>query len=310
MKSIRISKNEEGITLSKYLRRIFKSMPSSLIQKLVRKKYFDINDKRAKGDEVLKADDLIAIHLSDETFEKYFEENENQRNETTIDIDYTDRIIYEDDNIIIFNKPVGLLSQGDKSGNQSVNTVLNNYIEKTNSSFKPSVVNRLDRNTEGLIIFAKTYIAAKEISSMIKDNRVEKRYRASVNGLVEEDSGELKNLYKKNEKDNKAVLKDYKGKVPDGYSLVRLKYKVLKRHKETTDVEVELITGKSHQIRAQFAYIGHPLLSDKKYMDIKLYNENVNKYGFKSQKLVCYKVKFGTFVDENLKNLSNKTFKI
>ena len=310
MKSIRISKNEDGITLIKYLRKIFKSMPSSLIQKLVRKKYFDINDKRAKGDEVLKNDDIVTIHLADETFEKYFEKNNLSKNETTVDINYTDRIIYEDDNIIIFNKPVGLLSQGDKSGSQSVNTVLNKYIGNINSSFKPSVVNRLDRNTEGLIIFAKTYIAAKEISNMIKDNRVEKRYRASVNGLVEEDSGELENLYKKNEKDNKAVLKDYKGKVPDGYSLVRLKYKVLKRHKETTDVEVELITGKSHQIRAQFAYIGHPLLSDKKYMDIKLYNDNVKKYGFKSQSLICYKIKFGTIIDEKLKNLSNKTFKI
>lgn len=310
MKSIRISKNEEGITLSKYLRKIFRSMPSSLIQKLVRKKYFDINDKRAKGDEILKNDDIVTIHLADETFEKYFEENDIQKNETTVDIDYTDRIIYEDDNIIIFNKPVGLLSQGDKSGIQSVNTVLNKYIGNINSSFKPSVVNRLDRNTEGLIIFAKTYIAAKAISNMVKENRVEKRYKASVNGLVKEDSGELENIYKKNEKDNKAILKYYKGKVPEGYSLVKLKYKVLKRYKETTDLDVELITGKSHQIRAQFAYIGHPLLSDKKYMDTNLYNANVKKYGFKSQSLVCYKIKFGTFVEDNLKNLSNKTFKI
>ena len=285
-------------------------MPSSLIQKLVRKKYFDINDKRAKGDEVLKTDDLIIIHLSDETFEKYFEENEIPNVKAVTDIDYTDRIIYEDENIIVFNKPIGLLSQGDKSGSPSVNTILNDYIGNTMSSFKPSVVNRLDRNTEGLIIFAKTYIAAREISSMIKNNQLEKRYKASVNGLVKNDSGELVNLYKKNEKDNKAVLKEYKGKVPEGYSLVRLKYKVLKRREETTDIDVELITGKSHQIRAQFAYIGHPLLSDKKYMDIKLYNDNVNKYGVKTQKLVCYKMKFGIFSEKELKDLSNKTFKI
>lgn len=310
MKSVRISKSEDGITLIKYLKKIFKSMPSSLIQKLVRKKYFDINDKRAKGDEVLKVDDVITIHLSDDTFEKYFEEQEKSKKVAVKDIDYKDSIVYEDDNIIIFNKPVGLLSQGDKSGKQSVNTILNDYIGTTRSSFKPSVVNRLDRNTEGLIIFAKTYMAAKSISSMIKNNDIEKRYRASVNGILENDSGELENLYKKNEKDNKAILKEYKGRVPEGYSLVKLKYKVIKRYKETTDVDVELITGKSHQIRAQFSYIGHPLISDKKYMDIKLYNDNVKKYSYKSQKLVCYKIKFGSFEEKGLNNLSNKTFKI
>lgn len=310
MKSIHISKSEDGMTLIKYLRKIFKSMPSSLIQKLVRKKYFDINDKRAKGDEILKVGDLVTIHLSDETFDKYYTEQNSFENTSAVDIDYTDRIIYEDENVIIFNKPIGLLSQGDKSGNQSVNTILNDYLGTINSSFKPSVVNRLDRNTEGLIIFAKTYIAAKEISSMIKNSKIEKRYRASVNGLLKKDSEELENLYKKNEKDNKAVLKEYKGKVPEGYSLVRLKYKVLKRYTKSTDIDVELITGKSHQIRAQLAYIGHPLVSDKKYMDIKLYNDNVKKYGYKSQKLVCYKIKFGVFDKESLNNLSNKTFKI
>ena len=98
--------------------------------------------------------------------------------------------------------------------------------------------------------------------------------------------------------------------MPEGYSLVKLKYKVIKRYKETTDVDVELITGKSHQIRAQFSYIGHPLISDKKYMDIKLYNDNVKKYSYKSQKLVCYKIKFGSFEEKELNNLSNKTFKI
>ena len=277
MRSIKINKTEEGITLIKYLKKVFKSMPSSLLQKLIRKKYFEVNDKKADGSETLYANDEISFFLSDETFEKFYDKDKvvssselkNNRE------DYTKRIVYEDDNIIIFNKPVGMLSQGDKSGDESVNTVLNQHIGKRNTSFKASVVNRLDRNTEGLIIFAKTYIAAKEISKMIKDDNIEKRYKATINGILKTDEGELVNLFKKNEKDNLAIVKDYNGIVPDGYSLIKLKYKVIKKSKNTEDVDIKLITGKSHQIRAQFSYIGHPLVSDKKYMDIGLYKKNV-----------------------------------
>ena len=312
MRSIKINKTEEGITLIKYLKKVFKSMPSSLLQKLIRKKYFEVNDKKADGSETLYANDEISFFLSDETFEKFYDKDKvvssselkNNRE------DYTKRIVYEDDNIIIFNKPVGMLSQGDKSGDESVNTVLNQHIGKRNTSFKASVVNRLDRNTEGLIIFAKTYIAAKEISKMIKDDNIEKRYKATINGILKTDEGELVNLFKKNEKDNLAIVKDYNGIVPDGYSLIKLKYKVIKKSKNTEDVDIKLITGKSHQIRAQFSYIGHPLVSDKKYMDIGLYKKNVEEFGIKSQKLLCYKIKFGNFESESLKNLSKKSFSI
>ena len=311
MKSIKITKNEEGITLNKYLKKIFKGMPNSLLQKLIRKNYFEINDKKSNGKEILNAYDSVSIYLSDDTFDKFYEKKEHKPLDNSIKKDnYIERIIYEDDNIIIFNKPVGMLSQGDKSNDESVNTILNKYLRTKNSSFKPSVVNRLDRNTEGLIIFAKTYIAAKEISKMIKENDIEKRYKATVNGLILDNNGELVNLFKKDEKNNKAIVKDYNGKVPDGYSLIRLNYKVIKRYKDATDIDIMLITGKSHQIRAQFSYIGHPLIADKKYMDIALYKRNVEEYGIKSQKLICYKIKFGTFENESLKKLSNNIFKI
>ena len=311
MKSIKITKNEEGITLTKYLKKIFKGMPNSLLQKLIRKNYFEINDKKSNGKEILNAYDTVSIYLSDDTFDKFYEKKEHKYLDNPIKKDnYIERIIYEDDNIIIFNKPVGMLSQGDKSNDESVHTTLNKYLHIKNSSFKPSVVNRLDRNTEGLIIFAKTYIAAKEISKMIKENDIEKRYKATVNGLILDNNGELVNLFKKDEKNNKAIVKDYNGKVPDGYSLIRLNYKVIKRYKDATDIDIMLITGKSHQIRAQFSYIGHPLIADKKYMDIALYKRNVEEYGIKSQKLICYKIKFGTFENESLKKLSNNIFKI
>ena len=312
MRNIKINKTEEGITLIKYLKKVFKSMPSSLLQKLLRKKYFEVNGKKTSGSEVLNANDEILVFLADETFDKFYEK-ENTKNVSKIKsdkVDYKDRIIYEDENIIIFNKPVGMLSQGDKSGDESVNSVLNEYIGTRNSRFKASTVNRLDRNTEGLIIFAKTYIAAKELSKMIKDDNVEKRYKATINGILEKDEGELAHLFKKDEKDNKAIIKEYKGKMIDGYSLIKLKYKVIKKYKNFEDVDIELITGKSHQIRAQFSYIGHPLISDKKYMDMGLYKKNVDEFGIKTQKLICYKLKFGRFENEALKELSSKTFKI
>ena len=312
MRRIKINKTEEGITLIKYLKKIFKTMPSSLLQKLIRKKYFEVNDKKASGNETLATNDEISIYLSDETFEKFYDKgNDVSYSKQQINSeDYTKRIVYEDENIIIFNKPVGMLSQGDKSSDESVNTVLNRHIEKKSTGFKASVVNRLDRNTEGLIIFAKSYIAAKEISKMIKDGNIEKRYMATINGVLKEGKGELINLYKKNEKDNKAIIKEYKGKIIEGYSFIKLKYKVIKKYKSATDVDIELITGKSHQIRAQFSYIGHPLISDKKYMDIGLYKKNFEEYGIKTQKLICYKIRFGDFESETLKRLSKRTFKI
>lgn len=309
MKNILISKSEEGLTLIKYLRKIFNA-PNALLQKLIRKKYFKINGKTASGDQVLKQNDALSIFLSDDTFEKFHIAKADKKNSHRDSNKYVDRIVYEDDNVIIFNKPVGMLSQGDKSHDESVNSVLNNYIGDNASSFKPSVVNRLDRNTEGLIIFAKTYIASKEISSMIKNNKLDKRYMATVNGVMKDDEGELIHLYKKDSKSNKAILRNYNGEVLDGYSLIKLKYKVIKRNAETTDIDINLITGKSHQIRAQFSYIGFPLVADKKYMDSKLYKSNIIKYDFRTQRLICYKIGFSKFENAELNSLSNRVFKI
>jgi 23S rRNA pseudouridine955/2504/2580 synthase len=175
--------------------------------------------------------------------------------------------------------------------------------------FKPSIVNRLDRNTNGLIIFAKTYIAAREITDMIKENRIKKYYRAVVNGKLC-GKAHLINLYRKDEKNNKAEIYDFDEKKLDSYDKVELYYSVISSSDKSSIVDVDLITGKSHQIRAQFSYIGHPLVSDKKYMDIGLYKKNVEEFGIKSQKLLCYKIKFGNFESESLKNLSKKSFSI
>lgn len=317
MKELIVKKNEEGLRFDKYLKKILAKMPLATYYKLLRKKYFEINSLSAKGNEILSNGDHIKVFLSDDTYNSFVASRNrtgelhepHKRRGSSCE---PERIIYEDDQIILYNKPVGLLSQGDKSGDESVNTILNNYLgtKVKNSAFIPSVVNRLDRNTSGIIIFAKTYIAAREISKMIKDNAIEKHYLALSNGIFKKDSDNLINLLKKDEKTNKSIIKEYKGKVPSGYSKVELMYKVLKRYDDYTLLDIDLITGKSHQIRAQLSYLGHPIVCDKKYMDSDLYAKNLSRFKSKTQKLSCYRIKFASFIDDSLRYLSNKEFKI
>lgn len=281
-------------------------MPDSLIYKLLRKKYFKVNDKKAEGIEILKEGDKVSVFLGEDTYEKYVTKKEVKTNV----IKKIDNIVYEDDNIIVYNKPVGMLSQGVNKSDISVNSILNGYVNSNSYIYNPSIVNRLDRNTCGLIIFAKTYIASREISKMIKEEKLIKHYSTIVNGIVKNDSDTLTHLYKKDERNNMAIIKDYNDKVPDGYSIVKLKYKVLKRIKEFTYLDIELITGKSHQIRAELSYIGHPIICDRKYMSSKLYDENVTAFNKKTQELCCYMIRFSTFDNDLLKYLDNKEIKL
>lgn len=330
MKKITIGKTEDGIKLHRYLKNIFKSMPNSLQQKLIRKKYFEVNGKAADGNEILNANDVLTIYLGDDTFNKFYTRdvysndlNSNKQNNTKSENSYSkliNSIIYEDDNLIIFNKWAGLLSQSDKKDCESVNTLLNNYLDANKSvkddedilyKYRPSVVNRLDRNTEGLIIFAKTYLFAREVSKMIRDNRIDKYYKTIVNGNLKSDEGTLINLYKKDEKKNIAIIDDIENKeLKQGFTTVKLEYKVLERNSDVSVLDIKLITGKSHQIRSQLSHIGHPIICDKKYMDISLYRDNVKKYKYKMQKLICYKITLGSFENEELKYLSYKSYEL
>ena len=177
MKELVIKKNEEGLTLNKYFKKVFANMSLATYHKLLRKKYFEVNGIKAKGSEVLITGDIIRIFLSDDTYNSFLSNKTNERKNIRLkamSCSVADRIIYEDEQIILYNKEVGLLSHGDKSSDESVNTILNDYlgIKNNNTAFVPSVVNRLDRNTSGIIIFAKNYVAAREISKMIKDNKI------------------------------------------------------------------------------------------------------------------------------------------
>ena len=308
MKEIIVSKNEVGIRLTKYLKKVLNKIPDNILYKLLRKKYFELNNKKANGNEILSSGDKISIFLSDETYDKFKTNKINHIKKENKDISIKDRIIYEDENIIIFNKPSGLLSQGNTKNSVSVNSILNSYMNQDNSNdlFKPSVVNRLDRNTSGIIIFAKTYIAARSISEMIRNNKLQKHYKALINGVVKKDNQHLIHLLKKDSIKNVVDIKEYvsENNYKDGYSKVELEYKILKKYKDRTLLDINLLTGKSHQIRAQLSYIGFPIVNDNKYKKSGEYMSNGH------QMLSCYKIKFGTFDNNELKYLNNKSFEI
>lgn len=337
MKELIVSKNEDGIRIDKYLKKIFTNITTNLLYKLIRKKYFKINDEKSNGSELLKAGDKIQVYLSDETFEKFialdrdtiegssFAESVSKKDETsrskksTPKFDKNDiknRIIYEDENVILFDKPVGLLSQSNEKNGVSVNSVLNDYIGKnTDSIYRPSVVNRLDRNTSGIIIFAKTYIFSRAISSMIKNEEVDKYYIALVDGVVKKNELRLIHFLKKDKSINRVIVKEYdkNEKKLDNYVRAELVYKVIKRYEDKTLLSIKLITGKTHQIRAQLAYIGYPIYGERKYkIKVRTFDERMTKSGNKDgyQKLMCYKIKFKNFENDSLKYLDNKSFEI
>lgn len=351
MKEYIIKEDVEGIRLNKFIKKMLPYINDALIYKFIRKKIIKVNDKKTEASYKLVLHDKVNIYLSDDTFNVFLNSNivndkletvdklidaKNVMHKFTYD-DIKKNIVYEDENIIIFNKPINMLSQSngkiDGDNDISVNDLLNDYLNKKKDDekkddekklneidelfFNPTVVNRLDRNTKGLIIFAKNYMSAREISDMIKRNDIRKYYMAEVNGIMEKDTDVLINRYVKDEKKNIAKIYDIdisEMKKNDSDTLkkdwVKLEYHVIERKVKTTIVYIRLYTGKSHQIRAQLSHIGHPIVGDKKYMRKELYeiNKKVDKKHF--QELTCVKIIFGTFSHENLKYLNNKCFEI
>ena len=300
--------------LDKYLKRILPASSNSFLYKMLRKKNIELNGKRAKGDEILKSGDSIKIFFSDDTFSKM---SETVKEDLNIFLDaYKNiknvEIVFEHEDFMIVNKPEGVLTQKDKSSIPSLNEwcigylLSKNYLdEKTLKEFKPSVLNRLDRNTKGLVIFGKTLTGSQRLSELMKKRDIKKYYYAKT-----ESGCSLNGLYKaylsKDEKTNKVTIYDDIKNIPSNikYSPISTKINVLKSNTDYSLLEIELITGKSHQIRAHLAHLGYPLLGDKKY------NGKADS-GLRHQELIAYKLVFPEF-DENdsWNSLSRKIIKI
>lgn len=321
MKQIEITKQDSQQRFDKYLKRIFPEMGTSFMYKMLRKKNITLNDKKATGSEMIQDGDVIKCFFSDETFDKFSGKTTTNTNTGNYDIlsEYKAafhnlsgiKVLYEDDHILLLDKPAGILSQKAKPEDISLNEWMIGYLLHTDAvtedslkHFKPSVCNRLDRNTSGLVICGKTLLGSREMSRILKDRSLQKYYRTYVHGHL---NGEkiIEGYHNKNTKSNQATVLFTKPESnTQEYDFITTAYRSLKTKGQYSYLEIELITGKTHQIRAHLAAIGHPIAGDRKYGKTQ---NNLPKQYPKYQLLHAYRVVFPNF-DGELSHLSGKEF--
>ncbi len=310
MKEIVIGSNEEGKRLDSFLSGVLKEASKGFIYKMLRKKNITLNDKKADGKEKLSHGDSVKIYFSDETFDKMkgTSENNTEASKRAIDEFGELPVIYEDEHIILVNKPAGVLSQKAEKSDVTLNEWLIEYLLEKGSitkesleTFRPSVCNRLDRNTSGLVICAKTLAGARYMTELIRTRSIDKYYRTIVHGRLKEPL-RLTGYLCKDEKSNKVNIKTTDPK-DDRYSYIETEYEPLEylSDQDLTLLEIKLITGKPHQIRAHLSSTGHPIIGDVKY--------GGRKYkGLNTQLLHSYRVEFPSGCKQPFGHLSDRKF--
>ncbi len=330
-----IQKNEANQRLDKYLKKLLKNAPDSFIYKMLRKKNIVLNGKKSDGKEMLQINDEIKLFLSDETFEKFTGQKVVANGEQAKAVVNTGisqqslesyhkayqelknlRIVYENEDILVVNKPAGILSQKAAPTDVSVNEWLIGYmLDKGDISanelatFKPSICNRLDRNTSGMVVCGKSLAGSQLMSQLIKEKTLEKYYVCIVGGQVELHTRVTGFLYKK-EAANQVVIYQNEQEIPKSQKkdavFIDTAFETLQKANDLTKLEVQLFTGKTHQIRAHLASMGHPILGDGKYGYEKL-NREYRKAGVKAQLLHAKRLVFPKIADERFHELSGMT---
>ncbi len=306
MREIHIGSNEANQRLDKFLRKYMPKASLSFIYKMIRKKNIKVNNKKSENIYTLQQGDTVQIYFSDDTLEGFQE----KRKIANIDINFS--IVYEDENILIVNKPSGLIIHGDKKEEKEtlINQVIKylydkgSYDPQKEKTFVPASVNRLDRNTSGLVIIGKNYPTVQSLNQMLRENYgVQKYYLALVVGNFSKKMT-LKGYLKKDEEKNKVELLN---KEEEGSKYIETIIKPIRSVKNYSLVEVEIITGRSHQIRLHLASIGHPIIGDLKYGN-KIENKKMkDKFDLRRQFLHAYKLAFDKAIND-LEYLSQKTF--
>lgn len=310
MKQITIKENEAGQRFDKLLGKYLNKAPKSFIYKMLRKKNITLNDKKADGSEKIKLGDVVKIFLSDETFDKFSEPVAMEEITKSPKAGKKLNIIYEDEHILLVNKESGMLVQKAEKKDYSLNDAILEYLaekkEVTQESlrtFKPSICNRIDRNTSGLVAAGKSLAGLQELSLLFKERSLHKYYLCYVSGKLEK-KALIKGYLWKNEKNNQVEICSQE---KTGAKPIETEYNPIGWGEDITLLEVKLVTGRTHQIRAHLASIGHPIVGDVKYGNKKI-NEKYGKLcNIKSQLLHAYRIEFPS-MDNRLSYLSGRKF--
>ncbi len=353
MQAVTINKNQAGQRLDKFLKKYLPEAGSSFLYKMLRKKNITLNGKRAEGKEMLSVGDEVKFFFSDETFAKFsgrtilmdtgIQSASSQKGSNVpqdmkvIEIAAASQkteqlisetlqafqklhgisVLYEDENVLIVNKPVGILTQKASPRDLSLNEWLVGYLldkqaitSEELDTFRPSVCNRLDRNTSGIVLCGKSLAGSQALSQVIKERTIRKFYHTICIGVLTQDTT-LEGYLCKDEAANRVTVTNVFVEKNDSHRNSRKKiqtaYHPLVNTDQYTLLEVELITGKTHQIRAHLSSTGHPLIGDYKYGSMKVNNQLKEAYGLEAQLLHAHHVIFPETIEGVLAPLSGRT---
>lgn len=281
MKEITICEKEAGQRFDKFLLKYLNQATKSFIYKMLRKKNIVLNGKKAEGSEKLESGDIIKLFLADETIEKFSEVKlvEIKKQENDVDLS----VLFENKHVLIVNKPAGMLSQKARVEDVSLVEYITNYLLEHGSltqeelkGFHPAICNRLDRNTSGIIVAGKTMEGLQVMGRTFMERNLDKYYYCIVKGIIKKKELIEGYLYKNHNHNKVSIHKD----AVEGSNYIKTQYEPILSNEDLTLLRVKLITGKSHQIRAHLQSVGHPIIGDGKYGDVK-----INKYFRKNFKL-------------------------
>ena len=304
MREMIIRENDAGQRLDKFLLKAVPGLPKALMYKFLRTKHIKLNGKKAEISTRLQTGDKLTFFINDEFFVK---DERRQFMGAKPDV----KVVYEDENVLLLDKPSGLIVHEDDS--EAIDTLINRvkhyrvdkgeYAPDGEASFAPALCNRIDRNTQGIVIVAKNAQSLRLLNACIKNRELHKFYLCLLKGVPRPKEAELTHFMRKDERENKAIV--YDKPVPGGKTMIT-KYRVLRSYKKAALCEVELKTGRTHQIRAHMAYIGCPLVGDGKYSDNRL----ERTLGFESQALCSYKLIFDFKEECALSYLNGRVFTV